>query len=273
MAMAPPQTGELVDILGLRTFYIKKGSGEPLVLFHGGAAGACSLLQWRPNIDFFAQSGFTVYAYDQPGYGYTDDPEDPSMDFRVAHALACLDAWKVERAHLIGNSIGAYATAKIAVEHPERTDRLVIVASGSLGPPGSPESEERSRAHARELREYTPSLENAWELTRGTIFNHALLTEELVQFRYEMSARHYNPDRGRGGGQLEPLVEKLQQIKARTLVVWGANDRGSTVEKATLVRQSIPGAELHVFDRCAHWPMWDQTDRFNTLVRDFLKAK
>lgn len=271
------QTGQYTDILGVRTFYVKKGTGEPLVLVHGGAPGACTLVQWRFSLDPLAEAGFTVYGYDQPGYGLTDLPPESSMDFRVAHALACLDAWGVQRAHLVGNSVGALLATRIALEHPERTSKLVIVASGGLGPPGSPETEERSRVHSRELREYTPSLENMRQLFSGTIFNQALLTEELVQLRYEMSARNYEAQRrrsegGGGGGGMRPLVDELRQIQAKTLVVWGAQDRGSTVEKAVLVFQSIPGAELHIFDRCAHWPMWDHTKRFNTLVADFLKA-
>lgn len=52
----------------------------------------------------------------------------------------------------------------------------------------------------------------------------------------------------------------------------GANDRGATLEKALLLLQTIPGAELHIFDRAAHWPQWDQSARFNTVVRDFLIA-
>jgi pimeloyl-ACP methyl ester carboxylesterase len=268
------QTGQYTDILGVKTFYIKKGTGDPILLIHGGAPGACTLVQWRFSIDLLAEAGFTVYGYDQPGYGLTDPPSNPSMDFRVAHALACLDAWGVARAHLVGNSIGAYLAARFALEHPERTSKLVIVASGSLGPPGSPATEEQSRVHSRELREYTPSLENMRELFSGTIFNQALLTDELVQLRYEMSARSYQAQRARaeGGGGMRPLVDELRQIKARTLVVWGAQDRGSSLEKAVLVFQCFPGAELHIFDQCAHWPMWDHTERFNTVLCDFLRT-
>jgi 2-hydroxy-6-oxonona-2,4-dienedioate hydrolase len=66
--------------------------------------------------------------------------------------------------------------------------------------------------------------------------------------------------------------EELRSLRVRTLVVWGSNDRGSPVEKGLLLFQLIPGAEFHVFDRCGHWPMWDHTERFNTLVRGFLRS-
>jgi pimeloyl-ACP methyl ester carboxylesterase len=65
-------------------------------------------------------------------------------------------------------------------------------------------------------------------------------------------------------------VDELPRLKTRTLILWGNNDQGAAVERALLLLQRIPGAELHVFDRCAHWVQWDQAARFNDLVADFL---
>lgn len=266
--------GEYVEVDGLRTFFVRKGSGPALFLLHGGAPGAASLVQWRPCIDYFADSGFAVFAFDQPGYGYTDNPPDYSIEYRIGHARSFIDSWGLDQFALVGNSMGAYIAARIAVEEPERVKRLVIVASGGLGPPGSAEAQAIARAHSHELREYTPSLDNMRKLTSGTIFNPERATDELVRERYEMSAgKNFEAQQGRAEAPpLRPLNEELRGIRAKTLVVWGANDRGSTPEKALLVFQAIPGAELHVFDRCGHWPMWDHTDRFNALVRDFLLA-
>lgn len=274
MTMAPPVAGEYVDVAGIRTFYIKKGIGPAFFMLHGAAPGGCTTVIWRPCIDFFAESGFTVYAFDQPGFGYTDNPTDYSMEFRIRHARAFIDQTRVSQFHLAGNSMGGYIAGRIALAERERTQRLVIVASGGLGPPASPEAEAISRAHGRELREYTPSLENMRQLTRGTIFNHDLVTEELVQHRYEMSiGKNAEAEKGRASAPpLRPVNEELRTLRVKTLLIWGANDRGSPIEKGLLLFQSIPGAELHVFDGCAHWPMWDQTARFNTLVRDFLSS-
>lgn len=274
MMALKPAYREHIDIDGIRTFFITKGSGEPLVLLHGGSPGACTTVNWAPTIDYFAESGFTVYAFDQPGFGYTENPTDYSMEHRIAHARACIDTWRLRQFHLMGNSMGAYMAARVALEEPERTRRLVIVASGGLGPAASAESEAISREHSRELRDYSPSLENMRTLTMGTIYNHALVTDELVQYRYEMSiGKNYEAQKGRAqAAPLSVVNEELRSLKAKTLIVWGANDRGATLEKALLLFKAIPGAELHVFGQCAHWPMWDQTSRFNTLVRDFLKS-
>src|SRR5438105_4717080 len=61
---------------GLNTHYVNKGSGQPLIVIHGGSPGACARVNWGANIDFFADNGWNVYAYDQPGYGRTDEPEE-----------------------------------------------------------------------------------------------------------------------------------------------------------------------------------------------------
>lgn len=165
---------------------------------------------------------------------------------------------------------------RLAVEHPERVGKLVIVASAGLGPADSPEGERRARAFTQQLREYTPSLEAMRGLLRAVVHQDELITDELLQLRYEMSVRSLQNQPARpaasGGGGMRPLVEELKTIQAKTLVVWGAQDRGSTADKALRVAQSIPGAELHIFDQCAHWVMWDHRDRFNKLVADFLKA-
>lgn len=274
MTMAPPVAGEYVDVEGIRTFYIKKGTGPAFFLLHGAAPGGCTTVIWRPSIDFFAEAGFTVYAFDQPGFGYTDNPTDYSMEFRIRHARAFIEHTGVEAFHLAGNSMGGYIAGRIALADQERTKRLVIVASGGLGPAASAAAEATSREHGRELREFTPSLENMRQLTRGTIYNHDFITDELVQHRYEMSiGKNYEAQKERESAPpLRPVNEELRTLRVKTLVVWGANDRGSSLEKGLLLFQAIPDAEFHAFDRCAHWPMWDCTNRFNGLVRDFLIA-
>ncbi len=268
------QTGSFVEVEGIRTFFVKKGTGPALFLLHGTSPGACTLVNWKPSIDFFAESGFTVYAFDQAGLGLTDNPPDLSHEFRVRHALAFVDQTGESEYFLVGNSQGGYAAGRIAVDRPTKTKKLVLVASGGLGPPASPEAETIARAHGRELGEYVPSLENMRKLTQGTIYNHELITDELIQLRYEMSAgKNYEAQMGRKAGPpIRVVNEELAGLNIPTLVICGANDTGWPTEKGLVLMQAIPGAELHVFDRCGHWPMWDVADRFNTVVRDFLIA-
>ena len=69
MALTQSIVGEYLDVAGIHTFYIKKGSGPVVLLLHGASPGASSRVNWEPTIDGLAASGFTVYAFDQPGFG------------------------------------------------------------------------------------------------------------------------------------------------------------------------------------------------------------
>src|SRR5581483_6562538 len=274
MAATAPAGGAYLEAAGLRTFYIKKGSGPAVFLVHGASPGASAWVNWHPTIDGLAARGFTVWAVDQPGFGYTDNPDDYSIDFRVAHMQAFIAQTGVERYSLIGNSMGGYIVARLALADPERVHRLVVVASATLAPPGGAQTQEKHLEHVRELREYEPSLENMRKLTMGTLYNKALVTDELVRERHEMSiGKNREAERRRAAAPpVRPIHEELPSLRMPTLHVWGANDRGGTLEKALLLFQKIPGAELHVFDHCAHWPQWDHAARFNILVRDFLTS-
>ena len=262
-----------IEAGGLKTFYIRAGEGHPLVMIHGGSPGTCWSLNWKPNIGPLAAAGFAVYAYDQPGFGLTDNPTDYSLESRVSHAKAFIDAMKLERYHVMGNSMGAYIAARLALEDP-RVNRLVLVSSNTLAPKGSPESQAKSKKHAEELRAYTPSFENMMKMTQGTLYRRELVTEELVRERYKMSTgKNYEAQLKRADApRSKSLDEELSKLNVKTLILWGQNDHGTSLEQALLLFQKIPDAELHIFDRCAHWVQWDQAARFNQMVADFLSA-
>jgi 2-hydroxy-6-oxonona-2,4-dienedioate hydrolase len=270
--MAIADQGQYVDIDGIRTFYIRKGSGHPVILLHGSAPGGSSTVVWQRNIDHLSAAGYSVIAFDQPGYGLTDSPTDHSAEYRLRHAKAFIDKIGCDAFHMIANSQGAYTAGRIALEDP-RAAKLVCTASGSIAPRGSAEAQALSKQHIQELDHYKPTLENMRTLTEGTIFDKTLVTDELVKLRYEMSIGRNNEARLKRAEVPPPraITEDLRNLKCRTLLLWGKNDRGVAIERGVLLFQLIPDAELHVFDKCGHWCQWDQTDRFHALVTDFLK--
>src|SRR5262245_49003990 len=175
-----------IDVAGLRTFCVRGGAGHPVVFIHGGSPGACTLVNWKLNLEAFAAAGFSVHAYDQPGFGRSEIPSDHSLEFRVAHAKSFLAAVRGDRIHIVGNSMGAYIAARLALEHPN-VDRLVLISSSTLAPKGSAKATALADAHVDELRGYEPSLEAMAAMTRKTLFRQELVTDELVRERYEMS--------------------------------------------------------------------------------------
>jgi pimeloyl-ACP methyl ester carboxylesterase len=271
--MTDLDSGHYITVEGLKTFYVTAGRGHPLLLIHGAAPGAAALVSWRLNIEALAAAGFAVYAFDQPGFGRTDNPRDHSLEYRVQHARALIKALQLDRFHLIGNSVGAYIAARIALED-RLSRRLVLVSSSTLAPKGSAQAQAMAQHHSAELKEYVPGIDQMRALTKQTLFDQELVTEALVQERYEMSiGKNYEAQLARkSAASPKPIHEELRNLKTKTLILWGNNDRGAAVERALLLFQLIPDAELHIFDRCAHWVQWDQAARFNNLVADFLHA-
>ena len=136
----PISDARFVDVEGVRTRYFERGSGETVVLVHGGAfgstTGACSADDWDLNFDGLAK-WFRVFAIDKLGQGYTDNPrtdDDYTMHAAVQHAYATLRALGIEGAHLVGHSRGGYLVCRLTVEHPELVKSCTIVDSNTCAP-------------------------------------------------------------------------------------------------------------------------------------------
>jgi 2-hydroxy-6-oxonona-2,4-dienedioate hydrolase len=275
MVGSPSSTGvgTFLDVDGIKTYFMERGDGEAVVLIHGAAPGACAQVSWPATLDPLAQAGFWVIAYDQPGFGHTDLPADHSLEYRVQHARAFIDALGLTHFHLIGSSAGAYIAARLALEDP-RVDRLVLVAGGALAPSGSEDAARLAREQAAALDTFEPTLESVREMTVKTLYRSELVTEELVRVRYEMSSGpRFEAQRARRTAPPHrPIQDELPKLTPKTLILWGKNDGGAAVERALGLFTRIPGAELHLFDECGHWVQWDQAARFNEVVSAFLKA-
>jgi pimeloyl-ACP methyl ester carboxylesterase len=265
--------GSFLDVDGIRTFFVERGDGEAVVLIHGAGTGSCAQVGWQPNLDPLAKAGFWVIAYDQPGFGHSSLPAEHSLEYRVQHAKAFVDMLGLTRYHLVGHSAGAYIAARLALED-RRVDRLVLVAGTPVAHAGSAEADARARAYALALAETLPTLESVRQLTLRVLYHRDLVTDDLVQARFEMSsgARYQAQIARRTATPQRSILDQLPNLAPKTLVVWGKNDESAPIEQAVLMFDLIPGAELHVFDECSHWVQVDQAARFNQLVSAFLQA-
>ncbi|MSQ23134.1 MAG: alpha/beta fold hydrolase [Chloroflexi bacterium] len=264
-------------INGLKTHYLKVGSGDPILIMHGGSPGAAARVIYGAAIAPLAATGFTVYAPDAPGFGLTDFPTDLSVRYRIEHAKAFATEMGLNHYSVIGNSAGVAPAIWLGLEDP-RVANVVVIAGGGIDVPISPEAQASSREHSAFLNAYTPGLENMRTLTHGTLHRDEFVSDELVQLRYEMSiGPNYEARQGRNAASTEALrLLTPDEIKAnyrtRTLICWGKDDHGSVIERGYRMFEIIPGAELHAFDNCGHWPMWDQTERWVSVVSGFLKS-
>lgn len=220
---------------------------------------------------------YRCHAIDMLGHGYTGKPpyqyEIPQY---VEHLLAYLDACAIERAHLVGESLGGWVAGWLASEQPERVQSLQLVAAG--GTKANPAVMQRIRESTTEA-----VTKDDVELTRRRLellmHDPVNVTDELVQVRHAIyqqpSFRENLPNllclqdmEVRTRNLMTP--ERLGTITAPTLVVWGRQNPFGEVPEAHMMAEAVPGATLELFDDCGHWPQHEHPEKFNALSLDFL---
>ena len=263
-----------VTVDGLRTRYLEAGEGKPVVLVHGAALGT-SADCWKANMEALSGRGLRLLAPDLPGYGHTDMPSDHSVRFRRHFILNFMDVLDIPRAALAGHSLGGQIVAQLAFAQPERVERIMVLATGSLLPPlpggvvsGGPDS--------RPMQE--PTLEETRAELESTTADHSKLTDDLVGGRRQMSlGRNFEASLARMSAPADPPVDppiwaRLDELPVPARFLYGNQDRGSAGQRAQIMREKYPTLDLHTFDDCKHNLMWDKSTEFESLAAEFLLA-
>jgi 2-hydroxymuconate-semialdehyde hydrolase len=270
---ATPEIGKSIRAGGVMTNYHEAGSGTPVILIHGSGPGVSAWANWQFAIPYLAEQ-LHVFAYDQIGFGYTEPApnNDYSLERWTEHLLSFMQAVGVQRAHLVGNSMGASVALAAAVTHPKIVDRLVLM--GAMGV-RFPITEGLAAVWG-----YTPSVENMRQLIDIFAYDPGKFpTDQLAQLRYEASIRPgaqeafssmFPEPRQQGVDALAAYEDRLSEIQNSTLIVHGREDRVIPLENAFKLLQVLANAQLHVFGHCGHWTQLEPKEAFNRLVRDFL---
>lgn len=271
---ASPEIGETILAGGIRTNVHLAGSPDaPVVLLvHGSGPGVSAYANWRLTIPALA-GHFRVIAPDVVGFGFTDRPNGIryGLDAWTAHLVGVLDALGVDRAHVIGNSMGSALALDLAVRHPQRVDRLVLM--GAVGVPFT------ITEGLDAVWGYQPSVAAMEELLGIFTYDRSLVGPDQAEVRYRASVRPGVQDayaamfpapRQRSVDALAQQGDDLRRLPHRTLIVHGRDDRVIPLQNAYDLLAQIPDAQLHVFGRCGHWTQLEHAAAFNRLVIDFL---
>jgi 2-hydroxy-6-oxonona-2,4-dienedioate hydrolase len=266
---------ELVDAGGVVTRALTAGEGEDVLMLHGTSG---HLEAFSRNVVAHVRAGFRIHALDALGHGYTDKPREPYEIFKYgAHVLAYLDARGIDRAHFIGESLGGWTSAWLAMHHPTRVASVQLVAAG--GTKADPAVMQRIKQSTRRAVQ-TDDVAFTRERLELLMHSAADVSDELVEIRhaiYHQPAFVENIDNLlclqemeiRQRNLLRP--EDLAKISAPTLIVWGADNPFGQVPEATAMRDNIAGSELAIFTECGHWPQHEQSEKFNELSIAFLQ--
>jgi 2-hydroxy-6-oxonona-2,4-dienedioate hydrolase len=249
--------------------------GTPLILVHGVGARAD---RWRQNVDPLAAAGFHVYAFDLPGHGLAKKGAD--FEYSVAGWKDFLGAFMkeagIERAALIGTSLGGHIVSAFACEQPQRVQALVLVGSLGLQPMG-PEWRETMR---RGLVNTTVDAVRT-KLLRVN-YDPAMVTDALVDEEFKINnsfgaAEAFARIAAYFGDRIDADVvgERLAGVTATipTLLVWGAQERSVPVAVGEAARRLLPKSRLVLISGTAHGPYNEKPNEFNHVVTDFLQAR
>ena len=252
-------------------------AGAPVViLLHGSGPGATGWSNFSENIPALAER-YRVIAADMPGWGESSPCTWQERNHPAAVA-ELMDALGVEKASLIGNSMGGGTAVRFAYEYPERVDKLITMGA-SMGAPtlfgagGGPT--EGLKILQRGYRE--PSFAVMRELVDVMTFDSRFATDELIQARADMVAAHPEHNRNFIDGVGKRAVVELDHTKvagiaASTLLFHGRDDRVVHFENSLRLVQLIPDARLVLINRCGHWLQIEHAAEFNRTVLGFLAA-
>lgn len=255
---------------GHRVYYERHGAGAPVLLVNGLTADHTA---WELQTDALKRR-FEVVVFDNPGVGQTTGPRGPyTSDLFADVAAGLLDALGLERAHVVGASMGGTIAMQVALRHPQRVRALVLHCTWACSDAylaalfrswtalADLSLLERSRAIWPWV--FTP----AWYARPGALEE---LERTVAESPFPQSGEQFRD-------QAEACIshdvlDRLGEIAAPTLVTVGDRDLLTPAYHSFAIKERLPSALLHVWPGMGHAPFWEIPDEFNELNRCFLEA-
>lgn len=258
-----------ITVYGTKIHYAEAGSGPTVILLHGLGG---NWTNWAFNIGTLAAK-YHVFVPDQIGFGKSDKP---LINYSIGTYVDFLDQFckqlKIERASLVGVSMGGWIAAAYTVAFPEKVDRLVLVDAAGYAP--------RPDFDNRTLYGLNPSTRAGMKaLSKEVFYNQAIFGSDAVidqMLALRMNAgdgytiNSIIESLGRGEGFLD---KRVQAIKQPTLIVWGRQDGLVLLGDGERFKKEIPNSTLVVFEQCGHVPPVEKAADFNAAVLKFLATQ
>ena len=283
---------KFIDVDGVRTRYVDRGTGDTIVLFHGGNFGSTGSADatddWGGTIDDIAKWG-RVVAIDKLGQGYTENPksdDDYTMAAVVKHAYQTLRALSIESAHLVGHSRGGYLTCRLTVDYPEIAKSCVIVSSNTCAP-GTGGNE---KAFANQPKPSLTAESQRWVLKHYS-YSPDCVTDEWVEaltaIAQQQSYAEAVEKMTQEGylwtkflpGLLTDKEEMFRILQTRgiqrpVLQIWGYNDptvsHAQAYDLYRILAEKERRARWQTLNEAGHFCYREQRKRFNEVLQSFI---
>ena len=274
---------EHVTVHGHRRAFVRMGSGPALLLLHGLG---CDHTTWASVMESLART-HTVIAPDLLGHGASDKPRaDYSLGGYANGMRDLLTVLGVDTATVVGHSFGGGVAMQFAYQFPERTERLVLVASGGLGPEVSPAIRAITTPGFHQVMAVlaAPGLRHvattAMRLLAGSGVRQARDLAEVAAIydsfkdpRTRAAIRHVTRAVVDWKGQIVTMADRAYLTEAMPMcVVWGSDDLVIPVAHASNASALAPTARIEIIPNAGHFPHKDHPERFAKIVRDFIRS-
>lgn len=273
---ANPETSQYHEVTPERLIHYTDhapigASNGTAIFIHGSGPGASGWSNFKHNVSAFQEAGYRCIVYDQWGYGKTSKPQDVdhTLDFFVDGLVSLMDSADVANAVLVGNSLGGAVALGLALRHPERVEKLILMAPGGIEsredyfsmpgiqamvkyPMGSPEFTKEVLA----------------QLLTQLVYDPGNVDDELVDERWatlETQNAHVLATM-----QIPDLSDQLASIDINTLVFWGTEDRFCPASGTWKILQMKGNVQAELVNYCGHWVMSEYPDLFNERCLSFL---
>jgi pimeloyl-ACP methyl ester carboxylesterase len=266
---ASPAAEKWATVFGARIHYLEAGSGPVVILLHG-LGGSSS--NWAPTIAPLAQK-YRVIVPDQIGFGKSDKP---LLNYRVATLVDFLDGFYkqlgIQKASLVGNSLGGFTAAAFALAHPDKVDKVVLVDAAGFAV--------KSELDPRVINGLNPSTrQQVRDILSLVFYNKEMFSSEAAVDSF-LTSRVMTGD----GYTIQRFIDsiahgddvldgKLGAIKQPTLIVWGRQDGLTPLAIGERFNKEIAGSQLVVIDKCGHVPQLEKPAEFNAALLKFLSGE
>lgn len=276
--MTVPFRQDYVEVAGIRTRYVQAGDADapPVIMIHGTGG------HWEAfcaNIGPLSEH-FNVYAFDLLGCGFSDKPDKPyEIADYVEQTTAFMDAMKLPSAGFIGVSLGSWVVTRLALAHPERVSRMILIAPPGLLP--LPASVTQA-IDARRDSASDPSWEKISAVLERLYYDRSSLIDDIIAVRQQVYSLPgiekimprmltlFDPEIRKRNNLTE---DEWRSIRTPTLIIAHVDAPDLYLETGRAIQKLLPDAETVEMHRTSHWSQFEDPANFNPLAIDYLSRK
>jgi pimeloyl-ACP methyl ester carboxylesterase len=265
-----------VEVNGVETHYLEAGAGEPLVLIHGGGAGADARGNWEACIPEYARN-FRVLAVDMVGFGQTARPDPATYSYgqtnRNRHMAGFVEKVAGGSAHIIGNSMGGATALGVAIKRPELLKKLILMGAAGLDI-ANPDPSRRAA-----LGGYDYTTDGMRRLVAALTGPHYKVSDEIINYRHSLTIQPGAREATTAineHNRADPMTysrELIAGVQTPTLVVGGKLDQIAVLARTYGYLELIPNSWGFVLPHVGHWVMMEAPKEFVAVTTAFLSGE